>query len=549
MLATAGRIGSTGLQAETTSSIDQQAIEEQLNRVLASPHFAETTRMKRFLGHIVREALEGRSDALKGYAIGIDVFDKPEDFDPTIDTIVRVQANKLRSRLDLYYGDEGRGDPVRIHIPKGSYVPVFEIAFDPVASQAAAIPEQPDPRTSLAIMPFDNLSGDPGQEYLADGMTEEIISALARFREIRVLSRHVTYRFRGRARDPRVVGEELGARYLVEGSIRHWDRFLRVTAQLIDAATGEQILSDIYDRDLSAESLFDVQNDIAARIAVEIAEPHGFIHRTGARRRAETQALDAYQCRLLATEYWRKPSPEEHGRVRDLLERAVKIDPDYAGAWGMLAIVYGDEVRGGYNVREDPPPLVRALKAAERSVSLDPLNATGLHALFLTHFHLGEFEAYEIAADRALRANPNYPDMLADIAVCKAFRGETEAARALNARAIMLSPDPPRWYYAGTCIVEFMDENYEAGLSAARKIGDAVWNGSELFELMCLGKLGRTETAGQRVRSFRRRLPDPGQYLSALFQTWQVPDALRRDVRDGLVRAGALQAHGENDSG
>ncbi|MEL7259453.1 MAG: hypothetical protein AAFN80_16720, partial [Pseudomonadota bacterium] len=251
-----------------TSSIEPSVVAEQLKRVLASPHFSDTTRMKRFLSHLVNEALAGRADELKGYALGLDVFDKPDDFDPGLDTIVRVQANKLRTRLDLYYSQEGRGDPVRIHVPKGSYAPVFEIAFDPEASVATTRTQaKRDKRTSLAVMPFDNLSGDQSQEYLASGLTEELIAAIARFREVSVLSRHVTFRYSDRARDPRDVGQELGVSYLVEGSVRHWDGNLRVVAQLVDAGTGEQIFAETYDRDLSAETLFAVQEDVAARIA------------------------------------------------------------------------------------------------------------------------------------------------------------------------------------------------------------------------------------------------------------------------------------------
>lgn len=536
-----GRITEAGLTVALATSMDRRVIEAQLERVLGSRHFAGTTRMKRFLGHVVNEALEGRSDALKGYALGIDVFDRPDDFDPTIDTIVRVQANKLRSRLDLYYGQEGRGDPVRIHIPKGSYAPVFEIAFDPARSAPDAPPDDDgDPRASLAVMPFDNLSGDPDQEYLADGLTEEIISAIARFREVRVMSRHVTYRFRGRSRDPREVGVDLGVRFLVEGSVRHWEDNLRVTAQLIDVATGEQVLSDAHDRDLSAQSLFEIQEDVAARIAAEIAEPHGFVHRTGTERgTGGTAALDAYRCRLLATAYWREPTVAHHARVRDLLERAVHIDPDYAGAWGMLAIVYGDEVRGGFNIRADPPPLQRALAAAERSVALDPLNATGLHALFLTRYHLGDFEGYADAAGQALRANPNYPDMLADLAVCRVLRGEPETGRALNERAIALSPDPPGWYHAGACLLHFVAGEYDAALSSARRIGSGMWNGSELFELMCLGHLGQTDETGPLLTRLNREMPDLPGYLDRLFAVWQVPGPLAEQVRTGLQLAGA----------
>lgn len=114
-----------------TAPIERGIVEQQLERILASSQFAETTRLARFLDYVVRQTLDGNQSALKGYAIGLDVFDKPEDFDPSIDTIVRVQAGKLRSKLDLFYAGEGRDDPLRIIIPKGSYAAVFELALDP----------------------------------------------------------------------------------------------------------------------------------------------------------------------------------------------------------------------------------------------------------------------------------------------------------------------------------------------------------------------------------------------------------------------------------
>lgn len=527
--------------AKVSSSVDPRAIEEQLKRILESPHFADTTRMKRFLEHLVTEALQGRGEALKGYALGVDVFDKPEDFDPTIDTIVRVQANKMRARLDLYYAQEGQQDPVRIHIPKGSYAPVFEIAFDPAQTPDGEGPALSRGRIAIAVMPFDNLSGDPAQEHLSAGFTEDVIAALARFREVSVLSRHVTYRYQGRARDPREVGADLDVQYLVEGSVRHWDDKLRVTSQLIDAGTGEQVFAETYDRDLSAESLFEVQDDIAARIATELAEPHGVIHRTGAvQRKAGTQALDAYQCRLLATEYWREPTAEHHAKVRDQLERAVQLDPNYAGAWGMLAILYGDEVRGGFNFRKESPPLDRALQAAQRSVALDPLNATGLHALFLTHYHRGEFEAFEDVAARALSANPNYPDMLADLATCYALRGRLEEARVLAARAVELSPDPPGWFHAVLCLLSFIATEYEAALSSARRIGDGMWNGAEIFELMCLGHLEPVPEATDAVARLKASVSDVPKYAGVLMNIWHLPDELRDRMETGLARAGAF---------
>ena len=207
------------MQTIASASLDRGVVEKQLERILASPHFAETTRLKRFLRYLVERALAGDTDSLKGYAIGLDVFDRPDDFDPSVDTIVRVQAGKLRTRLDLYYAGEGRDDPVQITIPKGSYAPVFEIALEPrsEAPDPASGASDPRRRYSLAVLPFDNLSGDPQQEFLVDGFTEEILAALARFRELQVISRHSTYRYRGAPVDPRGVGEGLGVRFIVWG--------------------------------------------------------------------------------------------------------------------------------------------------------------------------------------------------------------------------------------------------------------------------------------------------------------------------------------------
>ncbi|MEO0917858.1 MAG: hypothetical protein AAFY31_12890, partial [Pseudomonadota bacterium] len=215
----------------------------------------------------------------------------------------------------------------------------------------------------------------------------------------------------------------------------------------------------------------------------------------------------------------------------------------YAGAWGMLAIVYGDEVRGGFNVRSDPPAMVRALEAAERSVKLDPFNATGQHALFLTRFHLGEFEGYRDAADKALKANPNYADMLADLSVCEGLRGDVQQGLALNARAIELCPDPPGWYHAGTCLLHFRLEDYDTALAAARRIGNGMWNGSEALVLMCLGHLVETEDSSdiaELVARFHGKVPHPDEYIGSLLGTWQVPEDLAKRIEAGLKAVGAI---------
>lgn len=527
------------MSTSAVTPIDPGVIEQQLVRILESDQFAGTTRLNRFLSYLVKQALAGHADALKGYTIGVDVFDRPEDFDPALDTIVRVQAGKLRTRLDLYYAQDGKDDPIRIVVPKGSYRPHFKVAFDPEPSgpgEADETGEAQPARYSIAVLPFDNLSGDASQEHLADGFTEEIINALTRFREFQVISRQSTFRYKDRPSDPRDIGNELGVRYTVEGSVRRWEDQIRVTAQLIDAETGAHLSSEVFDRTLGAKGLFEIEEEVAAHIAVQIAEPHGIIHRRRKHRRTGTEALDAHECRLLASEYWRSPSEESHARVRDLLERAVAIEPNHAGAWAMLSIIYADEIRGNYNLQ--PEPLERALAAAKRAVELDPLEVAGFHALFMVHFHRGEFDHFLSAANTALRINPNYPDMLADLAALTAYSGDWEKAVQMLDRAIKLSPNPPGWYHWIFAFHNCLGGDFETALTHAHRAGNSIWGGDILFEAMILGHLGKSEEARPLVKEIEEDPERFRKFVRHNFELYHLPDDLRALMREGWRKAG-----------
>ena len=220
---------SDGKEAELSAG----DVRSQLDKILASPGFADAKRMGQFLRYVVEETLVDRGDRLKEYSIAIEVFGRDSDFDPQTSSVVRVEASRLRNKLEEYYKVQGLKDPLIIELPRGGYEPIFRtrLRADPAAFS----------KPSIAVLPFDNLSNEPDQDYFSSGITEDIITALSRLRQFSVIARNSTFTYKDRAVDIRTVSQELNARYVLEGSVRTANNRVRVTAQLIDGATGTHL--------------------------------------------------------------------------------------------------------------------------------------------------------------------------------------------------------------------------------------------------------------------------------------------------------------------
>jgi len=299
----------------------------------------------------------------------------------------------------------------------------------------------------IAVLPFTNLSGNPGDDFFTDGITEDIITGLARFTHLFVIARNSTSRFKERGVDVREAGRDLGARYVLEGGIRRSAGHLRVSSQLIDAASGTHLWAETYDRELTAGEIFAVQDDITNRVIATLACAEGVLTRSGASqlRGKPTDSLDAYEAVLRAFSYWDRQAPAEHLEVREALERAVELDPQYGHAWACLALTYLDEFRVGFNPL--PNPLKRALTAAQRSVDLEPASHLSHHALAQVHFYRGELDAFFPAAQRGVNLNPNDATTVAMTGLLTAYAGDWESGLALLEKAMVLNPYHPGWYY------------------------------------------------------------------------------------------------------
>ena len=339
--------------AETTG-IAEPAIKQHLDRIIASPAFRPVDRLKRFLSFIVLEAAAGRGDQLKEYVIGVQVFGKEEAFDPRTDPIVRVQARRLRTRLERYYREHGQHDSIVIELPKGGYAPVFkqrEPGILPRRSIGAALVS----RNTIAVLPFADHSPAGDLEYFCRGLRQEVIHALAKSDTLRVVAT---------GGDTIVAGEQARAMaaMIVTGSVRRAGETARVSIQLVDGNTGSYLWSESVNGTL--DDALSVQEDVARAVAAAMrSDPLA----RSARR--PTENLAAHNLYLQGRYHLNQRTEEGLRKAVDFFEKAMVEDAQYALAYSGLSDAYS--LLGHYGVLGPADVWTKTASSAASAVMLD----------------------------------------------------------------------------------------------------------------------------------------------------------------------------------
>ena len=406
-------------------------------------------------------------------------------------------------------------------------------AGEPDAS-AKPVAREPRPvaktdRPVIAVLPFTNQSAE-FDEYFADGLSEDIITNLTRFRELHVIARGSTFEFKGQSANlPRLVAE-LGADFVVEGSVRRAAGRVRISARLIDAVSGVHVWAERFDRDM--EDIFAVQDEvtrtIAAALGVKVQD--AALQRAMAKNPAE---LGAYDSVLRARRYTWNLNEAEHAEARDLLENAVAQDPGNADAHALLANVFLAEHRFDHNPRSDP--VGRALAMAAKAVELDPQNAYARCWLAIVHFFRHENDRFEKEARRALDLNPNDAEILADIGHFYAFMGQFERGLELSTRARQLNPLHPGWYHFSSVRYHIAKGNYAEAVADVERCGMPNFYWCYVFKAAALGHLGSPEAGAALAR-----LDDltPGLDIHATLGKWNAEPSDLEHLLQGLRKAG-----------
>lgn len=404
---------------------EDMVVRRQLERILSSPGFARNERLSGFLRFVVERHLEGRDPELKETVIAIEVFGRPPDYNPKQDAVVRIEAGRLRARLAEYYQGGGAGDPIVIELPKGGYVPAFRQAeastgADPSAAKRHRVAlaatagcfailaagliwwwtQGANAPITIAVLPLENLNHDPDYDYLADGLTDELIRNLSTFEGLAPRSRTSSFAFKGRPRNLREAGKELAADYILDGSVLRSGQQLRINAQLVRVRDDVPVWSGKFDREVS--DAFDIQDEISNAIVNNLRIKLG-----RGRRRYETspEAYDLYlQARSLDFRHSIGP-----------FEEAIAKDPSFAPAYAGLAATYAYRTSTVYFDRKDE--LTKMRTAAEKAIELDPLLAEAQDALAMSYARDGRWDMAEKSFRRAVELEPSRSETYGDFAM------------------------------------------------------------------------------------------------------------------------------------
>ena len=389
----------------------------------------------------------------------------------------------------------------------------------------------------VAVLPFRYAGSNEELKALASGLSEEIITGLSRFSYLRVIARGSTVKYSSESADIRAIGNELGARYVMEASLRHAGSKLRLTVQLVDSISGAHLWAETYERAFTPESVFELQDDLVPRIVATVADQYGILPRSMSEtlRSKGEDTLTPHEAVLRAFSYFRRITPEEHAVVRNILERSVKQSPDHADSWAMLSMMYRGEFAQGFNPR--PDPLDRALDAARRALELAPNHALGHYALATVYFFRKDKTHFRVEVERVLSLNPNDAAAKAYLGFLMAALGEWERGCQMVESAMQLNPNCPGYFYFARCVNSYRLHKYEEALEGVARINMPGYFHAPAIQAAALGQLGRYDEASKALQDLLALRPNFGAEARREYAKLY-DDENAGHIIDGLRKAG-----------
>ena len=521
--------------------IPDTEVYQSLDKICSGDEFSAKDKTSRLLRFLVDETLAGRGENLKQYTIGTSVFNRLKDFNSELDPVVRIQAGRLRRSLELYYAHEGKDDAVHIVIPKGTYVPLFLPQHSDVSLRNAegdvSSKSEDIIRPLIAVLPFQNLTGDPEQDYFVQGFTEEVSIELTHYEDFQV----VACRSVSQVSDPKdnhEIARKKGAHFAIEGSMRKDDKNVKISLKVLDLKTGRHIWGEQYRRDLVTDSLIMIQEQIVREAISNIASEFGIIPQKlsiDTRKKRPTD-LETYDAIFRFYYYQTQLTPETYMFAFTALEQAVKRDPDCGIAAAMLASMYINSFAldsiGSEHALDMAGELVR------RAVSTDPANQLVRIISAVFYFHFDNRELFYREIKKALALNPNSSLRIGSIGQFLALYGDWEKGKKLIDKAMSGNINYPNWYHGTTTLYYYRQSDYTLAYKEAIQydLPNLFWG--PMLRAACLGQLQRREEVEQHITHLLELKPDFKEKARMLIQRYVKEDALVEHIIEGLQKAG-----------
>lgn len=511
-----------------------QKVRLQLQRILASPEFRATQSQRAMLEFVVSETLAGKAHEIKGFTVATRVFGRNEDFDQATDPIVSIQANKLRRGLERYYLLAGRRDPVRMEIPKGTYVPRFTLqppqTNDIPAKVEALKSESQDSWPAVLVHPLRNLSADPELDYLAVGLATELAVELSRYQEIRVL---IKRQESGKPEDPAQV-----ARFLIIGSIRKDISGIKITVQLVCSKTGMQLWAETFYCSMDEAHWGALEENVAQKVVAKIACEAGVISKVLALESKNKPPLElkAREAILRYYEFNWAMTPENLVRAWEALERAVVVEPECALAWAMLGRVHA--TNRSLELMDLGSTLEKARECAEKGVKLAPDNQVARLILAFVLMLQDEVNGALAETERALALNPNSLLYLDAIGYLLTLLGDRERGPRLMSAVMEFNPYHNHICHHAMWVYYFENEQYEQAYLETLNFREPSLFWEPLLRACSFCCMGRIEDGKRSVGDLLNLKPDYHLRGRELMGYYIKSEDTRSRMLEGLQRCG-----------
>ena len=473
----------------------------------------------------------------------MEIFHRPKDFDPELDPIVRIEIGRLRSSLNEYYLNVGRNDPIRIFIPKGSYIPTFipQEVPEPVRPEnqeemekaILSLAEGP----SIVVLPFKNLTGDPSQEYFVQGFADELSNELSKYEVFRVIGYHVRF-MPNNSKNENELLRSIGAKYLLDGSVRK-DKFnVKISIKLVDVHTREQLWCEQFKRNLTTKNLISIQEDIAHEAIIVIANEYGIIPqkiKNDSRNKTPAE-LETYEAILRYYYYQTQHTPETISAAFKALEEAIVKEPENGVVTAMLASIYGN--RYMLDLSNSADAMDKMVELSKKAIKFDPNNQLVRIVYAWSYFVLEDKDRFLSEINNALVLKPRSPFRIGAIGFFLSLYGEWDRGKALLDKAMSQSIGFPAWYFGATSLYYYRLNEYEKAYEQALKydVPGIFWG--PLLRAAALGKLGRKSDARKDIHEIFTLKPEFEKKARYLIRRYVKEEKLVDHIIEGLKKAG-----------